>query len=62
MTDEMQDRLAAWVDGAMTEAEAAEFEKLFDSDPELAERAVNWKANDQFIAGAFAPLASLPTV
>ncbi len=60
MTDEMQERLAAWLDGAMTEAEATEFEKLLDSDPELAERAVNWKANDQFIAGAFAPLADAP--
>ena len=57
MTDEMEQRLAAWLDGAMTEAEAAEFEKLLDSDPELAARAANWKANDQFIAGAFAPLA-----
>lgn len=57
MTDEMEQRLAAWLDGAMTEAEMAEFEQLLESDPELAERAANWQANDQFIAGAFAPLA-----
>jgi hypothetical protein len=57
MTDELEQRLAAWLDGAMTDAEAAEFEQLLESDPQLAERAANWKANDQFIAGAFAPVA-----
>jgi hypothetical protein len=60
MTDEMEQRLAAWLDGAMTEAEAAAFEQLLDSDPELAARAAEWQANDQFIAGAFAPLADAP--
>jgi len=60
MTEEMEQRLAAWLDGTMTEAEMAEFEKLLESDPELAVRAANWKANDQFIAGAFAPLADAP--
>jgi len=60
MTDEMQERLAAWLDGAMSETEAVEFEKLLDSDPELAARAAEWQANDQFIAGAFAPLADAP--
>lgn len=57
MNDELEERLAAWLDGAMPDAEAAEFEQLLESDPALAERAANWRANDQFIAGAFAPLA-----
>ena len=57
MSDDQEERLAAWLDGAMSDAEAAEFERMLDSDPELAARAASWKANDSFIAQAFAPLA-----
>lgn len=60
MTGNHEEQLAAWLDGAMSEADAAEFEKLLESDPELAERAANWRANDRFIAAAFAPLADAP--
>lgn len=60
MTDETEEKLAAFLDGAMDEAEAAEFEARLSSDPELAARAERWLANDRRIAAAFAPLAIEP--
>jgi hypothetical protein len=56
MSGDQDERLAAWLDGALTEEEAAAFEAELQRDPALAARAASWKANDAFIAGAFAPL------
>lgn len=56
-TDE---RLAAWLDGAMTAADAAAFEIELARDPVLAERAATWQANDRRIAEALAPLVAEP--
>lgn len=60
MIDETEEQLAAFLDGAMGEAEAAEFEARLSSDPELAARAEQWLANDRRIAAAFAPVALAP--
>lgn len=57
MSGDQDERLAAWLDGALTAEEAAAFEGEMQRDPALAARAASWKANDAFIAGAFAPLA-----
>ena len=62
MTDQLDEkraeRLAAWLDGAMNEADAAAFAAEMECDPALAERAARWRANDQAIAQAFAPMAN----
>lgn len=60
MNDETEELLAAWIDGALSPEEAAAFELRFEREPELAARAAEWRANDAFIAGAFAPLAEAP--
>ena len=60
MNDEYDEKLAAWIDGAMSAAEAAAFEQEMAADPELARKAAAWKANDAFIMGALAPLADAP--
>lgn len=60
MTDESEEKLAAFLDGAMGDAEAAEFEARLSSDPELAAKAERWLANDRRIAAAFAPVALAP--
>lgn len=56
MSGDQDERLAAWLDGALAPEEAAAFEVEMQRDPALAARAASWKANDAFIAGAFAPL------
>lgn len=60
MTGDYDERLAAWLDGALSAEDAARFEAELDADPELAARARSWRANDAFIAGALAPLAETP--
>lgn len=60
MSEEMDERLAAWLDGALSPEEIAAFERAMAADPALARRAQEWKANDAFIAGALAPLAEAP--
>lgn len=60
MTRETDQRLAAWLDGAMTPEEAGAFAAELATDPDLAARAESWRANDAFIAGALAPLAQAP--
>lgn len=60
MTDDIEQRLAAWLDGALSPKEAAAFEAELAADPQLAARAANWRANDAFLAGALAPLAASP--
>lgn len=56
----LDERLAAWLDGALSPNEAAAFEREMEADPALARRAQEWKANDAFIAGALAPIAEAP--
>jgi hypothetical protein len=60
MTEETEQRLAAWLDGALAPEDAAAFEAELAADPELAARAANWRANDTFLAEALAPLAERP--
>lgn len=60
MTDDTEEQLAAFMDGAMSEADAAAFEARLSADPELAARAELWLANDRRISAAFAPLAQTP--
>ena len=57
MTDDTEEQLAAFLDGAMDDEAAAAFEARISADPELAARAELWLANDRRIAAAFAPLA-----
>lgn len=60
MNSDDEDRLAAFLDGQMDEAEAAAFEARLASDPDLAARAETWLANDRRIATAFAPVIDMP--
>lgn len=60
MIDQTDEKLAAFLDGAMSDDEAAEFEARLASDPELAAKAERWLANDQLMAAAFAPAALAP--
>lgn len=60
MSDEIEQRLAAWLDGTLSSEDAAAFEAKLAANPELAARAESWRANDAFIADALAPLASAP--
>ncbi|HEX4847914.1 MAG TPA: hypothetical protein VFV30_07195 [Novosphingobium sp.] len=60
MSDDIDERLAAWLDGALSTEEAAAFERELESNPELARRAADWQANDTFLKGALAPLAESP--
>lgn len=60
MTDEFEQRLAAWLDGALDPKDAAAFEADLAANPALAERAGSWRANDAFITDALAPVAQSP--
>lgn len=60
MSEDSDERLAAWLDGALSPEEAAAFERELERDPELARRAREWKANDAFIASALGPIAEAP--
>lgn len=55
-----EERLAAWLDGALSPEEALAFEAELAADPALAQRAADWRGNDAAIAGALAPLAEAP--
>lgn len=60
MNQTTDEQLAAFLDGAMDEAEARAFEIRVAADPELAARAERWQANDRRIAAALVPLAAEP--
>jgi anti-sigma factor RsiW len=60
MTGNDDERLAAWLDGALAPDQADAFERELARNPDLARRAAEWKANDAFIAGALAPVADAP--
>lgn len=55
-----EDRLAAWLDGALPSDEARRFEADMAANPELRTLADEWRKNDQLIAAAFAPIAARP--
>ncbi|KUR71250.1 hypothetical protein AQZ52_11330 [Novosphingobium fuchskuhlense] len=46
------ERLAAWLDGALPPEEAEAFAAALERDPALAARAGEWAANDRALAGA----------
>lgn len=54
------ERLSAWLDGALAPADAAAFEAEMAADPELARLASHWRANDEGMRAVLAPLASAP--
>lgn len=60
MSQDIEERLAAWLDGALSPEEAEALETELARDPELARRAAEWRANDEFIAGALRPVAEGP--
>jgi hypothetical protein len=47
------ERIAAWLDGTMPEAEAARFEADLESNPALAEQLANWQKNDELLGAAY---------
>lgn len=53
MSTERDERLAAWLDGALPPDEAEAFAAEMARDPALAEQAAMWRAHDQHIAIAF---------
>lgn len=57
MSDQLDERIAAWLDGALSDEEAAVFEQELERNPDLARRAADWKANDAFITSALSPVA-----
>lgn len=52
--------LTAYLDGEMTEAQAAAFEARLEAEPELMAKAADWRAVDRQITDALAPLAEGP--
>lgn len=60
MSQDLDLRLASWLDGALSAEEMAAFEAELARDPVLAAKAAQWKANDAFIAGALAPIGEAP--
>ena len=60
MNNDSEERLAAWLDGALPPDEAAAFEAELAENPALAAKAREWQANDAFIAGAMLPIAEMP--
>ncbi|MFM5894761.1 MAG: anti-sigma factor family protein [Novosphingobium sp.] len=57
MSNTDDDYLSAFLDGALPPDEAARFEARLAADPALAARVEALRANDSFMAQAFAPLA-----
>lgn len=55
--DDLDRRLSAWLDGALSNVEAAEFEQEQQHNPALAERAASWRGNDRLIVDALSPIA-----
>ena len=47
------ERLAAWLDGALQPDQAAAFEAELAGDPALAEQAFAWRGNDALLRAAF---------
>ena len=60
MNNDSEERLAAWLAGALPPDEAAAFEAELAENPALAAKAREWQANDAFIAGAMLPIAEMP--
>ncbi|MDF8331761.1 anti-sigma factor family protein [Novosphingobium cyanobacteriorum] len=60
VTPEQEDRLAAWLDGALPEGEAQAFAMELAANPALRALEQEWRANDRLIADAFAPVAEAP--
>lgn len=60
MSDTTEELLAAYVDGALSGDQLRAFEARLTAEPDLAARAAAWKANDAFMAGAFAPISAKP--
>jgi hypothetical protein len=52
MTDR-DERVAAWLDGTMSEDECALFEAEMESDPALAEQVAAWQENDALLRAAY---------
>jgi negative regulator of sigma E activity len=52
--NKQQERVSAWLDGAMTPEEAAAFEQEMEGNPELAKLAERWQGNDVRLRAAFA--------
>ena len=50
---EIEDRIAAWLDGALGDEEAARFAADMERDPALAERVAAWASNDDLLRAAF---------
>jgi negative regulator of sigma E activity len=51
--NKQQERMSAWLDGAMSPDEAAAFELEMEGNPELASRVERWKGNDARLRVAF---------
>ena len=50
---ENDERVAGWLDGSLSAAEAARFEADLASNPELAEQVADWQRNDDLLRAAF---------
>jgi len=55
-----EDRLSAWLDGALDPAQAAAFDRDLAADPEFARQAAQWRANDLRIATALSAATERP--
>lgn len=60
MSENIEERIAAWLDGALSADQARSLEAELANNPELAAKAAAWKANDAFIAAALHPLVETP--
>ncbi len=60
MSDDPNEQLSAYLDGALSGDDLRAFEARMSADPKLATRVAELKANDAFMSSAFAPLAAAP--